>query len=400
MLPLLPLPLTTQVFLVVLALGAASAALLARELFRTRVARALLAAAYVIPAIGLALWDAGREPWAALGVRLAWTGLIVLAPAAALLFVAALIFRGLAALRRGLAALRRPRPAARVPPAPDGSRRALVQASLSVLPAAAASASLRGLTNAPDEPRVRLVRMRFRGLHPDLEGLRILQLSDLHLGVSKRVEHLEASLRRVAPLAPDLIVLTGDVADDLGELKAALDAVHRHRPRLGAFAALGNHEYLHDIRRTRPLYEQSPVPLLVDRGVTLSVGRARLHIAGADDPVVLGGEGLWRALERSVARCRDGAPDDAFRLLLCHRPEGFRAAAERGFHLTLAGHTHGGQIGLLGRSAFQSLWPEDYLWGTYTRGESRLYTTSGFGHWFPFRLGCPTEAPIIVLERA
>ncbi|WP_437663620.1 metallophosphoesterase [Sorangium sp. So ce1182] len=409
MLPLLPLTPTTHLFLAVLALGAASALLLARELFRRRAARALLGVAYAIPAVGLALWDAGREPWAGLGVRLAWTALVVLAPASALLFVAALLFRGLtalAALRRARTADRarladRARPAAQAAPAPDGSRRALIQASLSFLPATAAAASLRGLAAAPDEPRVPLVRMRFRGLHPDLVGLKILQLSDLHLGVSKGVEHLEATLARVAPLAPDLIVLTGDVADDHGQLRAALDAVHRHRPRLGVFACLGNHEYLHDIRRTRPLYEQSPVPLLVDRGTTVAVGRARLYIAGADDPVVLGGEELRSALERSVARCREGAPEeDAFRLLLCHRPEGFPFAARRGFHLTLAGHTHGGQIGLFGRSALQSIWPDEYLWGTYARGESRLYTTSGFGHWFPFRLGCPTEAPLLVLERA
>jgi uncharacterized protein len=63
------------------------------------------------------------------------------------------------------------------------------------------------------------------------------------------------------------------------------------------------------------------------------------------------------------------------------------------------GHTHGGQIGLFGRSAFEALAPELHLWGTYARGESRLYTTSGFGHWFPFRLGCPTEAPILELVR-
>jgi predicted MPP superfamily phosphohydrolase len=187
------------------------------------------------------------------------------------------------------------------------------------------------------------------------------------------------------------------VADDLRELEQALQILHRHRPRLGVFAALGNHEYLHEIDATRPIYERSPVPLLVDRGVTLTVGGAELYVAGVDDPF---GKGKAAAFfEHAVERCAAHAPPDAFRLLLSHRPQGFVAAAARGFHLTLSGHTHGGQVGLFGVSAFQPLLRGEFLWGAYERGGHRLYTTSGFGHWFPFRLGCPTEAPLIVLSR-
>ena len=406
MIPLLALPDTLILFAAVIALSAGSAYLLARELFPTRAARALLGAVHVPPAIGVALWQFAAEPWAGLGVRIAWSALIVLAPSALALFIMGLLVRGIGAIR----SLRRPeRPASGPSPYPSPrpahapasalSRRAMMQASVSILPLSAASAGATGLASAPDEARVPVIKMRFPDLHPDLEGLKILHLSDLHLGVSKRVEHLDALLARVAPLAPDLIVLTGDVADNLEELQAALEVLHRYRPRLGVYASLGNHEYLHDIRRTRPIYDQSPVPLLVDRGETLAVGRAKLYVAGADDPVAMGGPRVAEVLERSIERCSEHAPEGAFRLLLCHRPEGFGPAAKRGFHLTLSGHTHGGQIGLFGRSAFQSLWPDLYLWGTYARGGSRLYTTSGFGHWFPFRLACPTEAPLLVLTR-
>jgi len=393
--PLLPLVDTLVLFAAVLGIAAIGAVLLSRELFSTRVSRALFCAAFLIPAIGMLLWELAAEPWAGLGVRITWTALIVLGPSAIALLVTGLLARGFLAIR----SLRPKRPAAEPSPGPNLSRRAMMRASVSILPLSAASAGISGLAAAPDEVRVPVIKMRFPDLHPDLEGLKILHLSDLHLGVAKRVEHLEALLKRVEALKPDLIVLTGDVADDLNELRAALELLHHHRPRLGVFASLGNHEYLHDIRLTRPIYDQSPVPLLVDGGTTLTVGRAKLYVAGADDPVVMGGKQVTDVLERSVARCRERAPDDAFRLLLCHRPEGFAPAAKHGFHLTLAGHTHGGQIGLFGRSAFQSLWPDLYLWGTYARGGSRLYTTSGFGHWFPFRLGCPTEAPLIMLTR-
>jgi predicted MPP superfamily phosphohydrolase len=125
---------------------------------------------------------------------------------------------------------------------------------------------------------------------------------------------------------------------------------------------------------------------------------------------------LARMLRPSIASAASHAPRGAdFRLLLSHRPEGFAPAAEHGFDLTLSGHTHGGQLGLLGRSVFDLLRPGTGWWGTYERqrpltsgarrsvlaaSPSRLYTTSGFGHWFPFRVGCPTELPIIVLEGA
>jgi predicted MPP superfamily phosphohydrolase len=105
--------------------------------------------------------------------------------------------------------------------------------------------------------------------------------------------------------------------------------------------------------------------------------------------------GRRRSLRVRGSACASHAPRNAFRVLLCHQPRGFVAAAAHDFHLTLSGHTHGGQVGLLGASALEGT----FLWGSYARGQSRLYTTSGFGHGFPFRLGCPTEAPLIVLAR-
>jgi predicted MPP superfamily phosphohydrolase len=84
--------------------------------------------------------------------------------------------------------------------------------------------------------------------------------------------------------------------------------------------------------------------------------------------------------------------------LMTHRPDAFPPAAERDIDLMLAGHTHGGQVGFAGRSILESSLPGRYLWGKYLLGQSQLYTSCGVGHWFPFRLGCPTEAPIIELK--
>jgi predicted MPP superfamily phosphohydrolase len=286
------------------------------------------------------------------------------------------------------------------------SRRAVIRAGTASLPAMAAMTGASGLATAWQRPRIPVIPMRFEGLHPDLEGLRILQLSDLHLGACAGLDDLKRSLDEVmAGQQPDLIVVTGDLADDPSLIPGALDLVTRARARYGAIASLGNHEYLHDIAVTRPKYEASAVPLLVSAGRTLSIGRARLFIGGSDDPVHMHGD-IAGMLRPSIARAASHAPAAAdFRLLLCHRPEGHGPAADHGFDLTLSGHTHGGQLGLFGRSLLEKLRPGTGWWGTYARTRrdgrrSRLYTTSGFGHWFPFRVGCPTEMPVLVLERA
>ena len=185
------------------------------------------------------------------------------------------------------------------------------------------------------------------------------------------------------------------------QISPALRLAYQLRPRLGVFASLGNHEYIHDVRVTRPLFEGTPVPLLVDRGHAIRIGGSTLWLAGADEPAghptTFEAEGA--SFDEGVRRCLDGAPSDAFRLLMCHRPEGFVAAAREGFDLALSGHTHGGQVGLFGKSVLAAWKQHPYTWGSYARGDARLYTTSGFGHWFPFRFECPAEAPLIVLAR-
>jgi predicted MPP superfamily phosphohydrolase len=281
------------------------------------------------------------------------------------------------------------------------SRRRLISAATGMVPAAAVGTALRGFADGMADVSCPVLRLDVPSLPPGLNGLTLLHLSDLHLGAARDLHDLEHLLARVdvSGRRPDLVVLTGDVADDLRQLGPALALVHGFGARLGAVACLGNHEYLRDIRRSRPIYERSHIPLLVDRGVLVEAGMTALYVAGIDDPVALH-QDIRPALRRSVERAVREAPAGVFSLLLAHRPEAFDAAHDARVSLTLSGHTHGGQIGFNGKSAFEPLWPDGYLWGAYRRGDSRLYTTSGFGNWFPFRLGCPAEAPLLELVAA
>lgn len=281
---------------------------------------------------------------------------------------------------------------------PTLTRRELALATARLAPLGGAMVAGTGAREGQELARLVEVEMAFPNLPPALEGLRILQYSDVHLGYFVDMVEIDALVEQGKRARADLVVLTGDIADDLPSLPRALELFDELGPRLGVYASIGNHEYFRGIRETRRAYDASKVPLLLQQGHTLEVDGARLHLSGADDPRFMGRQN-HDFFERTVGVALDGAPSDAFHVLMSHRPEGFLAARKAGVHLTLSGHTHGAQVGVGGRSILEPLLPDKYLWGPYQEDASRLYTSSGAGHWFPFRLGCPRELPVIKLVR-
>jgi predicted MPP superfamily phosphohydrolase len=243
------------------------------------------------------------------------------------------------------------------------------------------------------------VPLRFAGLPADLDGLRVLQISDVHIGYFVTPQAFEAMAERARAARPDLVLVTGDLSDYIDVYGEALRTAAAIAPPYGIYASIGNHEYYTGIGPVLREYERGPIPLLRDTGTTLRIGGAELYLAGADDPRLVSGYDpsfLPRTIDAAVA----GAPSGAFVLLMSHRPEGFDHAARLGIPLTLAGHTHGGQFGCGGRSLMEGMFGRRYMWGLYRKGASTLYTTAGAGHWFPYRIGCPAEMPVYILRRA
>lgn len=347
--------------------------------FLGRRAGTVAASAAAVPWIGILLWWQGYAP----GVTVAWTALVTLVPVGVSLPVAIFL---------------RPRHRRPVAPPPDagarlGRRALLLRGASSAVPIVAAAAGPASLWQAAEEVSARRITLPCARLPEALDGMCVLHLSDLHLGASKDARDLERFLED-AP-RPDLVLLTGDVADHLGELRRGL----RLLGDFGApvFACLGNHEYLHGIDRMLPPYLEGRVRLLRDEHVVLRARGTELVVAGLDDPVQKPWDPAY--FEHAIDRALSGSPKGAFRILLSHRPKALDAASQRDVGLVLSGHTHGAQLGLLGRSLLEPLYPREYLWGRYERAATTLYTSSGFGHWFPFRLGCPAEAPLLVLSR-
>ncbi len=286
------------------------------------------------------------------------------------------------------------------PPHDPSRRRFLSQSLAAAVPLVMASGTAGAIAGTMNGARVRLKPLFFRNLPNHLKGLRILHLSDLHMGTFMTLPELASTLDRARRLSPHLVLITGDIADDLSLLPATMTMIAELDSPLGVFSCLGNHEYHAGVDRARDVLAAAPGTLLKNFGMPISWHGGDLFLAGVDDP-------LGRLPQQSPRTYLRNSLDFAlgrrrpyyFTILLSHRPWVFDMSAPRGVELTLAGHTHGGQIGISGRSLLELDPHTRYPWGLYHLGNRQLYTSAGAGQWIPFRLGCPAEAPVFELWR-
>ncbi len=239
------------------------------------------------------------------------------------------------------------------------------------------------------------------GLHPSHEGLRIVQISDLHIGNHLDGDPLSRMVERVNALDPDLIVVTGDIFDfDPSFVPDGALRLSALRARHGVYAVLGNHDtYVGAELVAESLARYAPgLRLLRDEIVRLPLPQP-LYLAGVEDP---GCDWSARGVEldglSDVAAVR---PEDGPTLLLVHRPEAFPQAASLGFPLVLAGHTHGGQLALPltgGRHNLARI-VTSFTRGAYRRDGTLMYVNRGFGVGGPaLRINCSREIATIELR--
>ena len=252
----------------------------------------------------------------------------------------------------------------------------------------AAGLTLVGMLQAR-RPRIVHVTVPIRDLPGDLRGFRIAQLSDLHVGPTIRRRFVESVVQRTNQLAPDLVALTGDVADglvpDLREHVAPLGGLSAPH---GTFFVTGNHEYFWDVRGWTLELARLGVNVLQNEHRLVVRGNGRLLVAGVTD--------LSAASDPAGALA--GAPESDVRVLLAHQPKSAYAARDAGFDLQLSGHTHGGQyfpFNLLVR-LFQP-----FVAGLHRLERMWLYVSRGTGYWGPpLRLLAPSEITLIELVPA
>ncbi len=243
---------------------------------------------------------------------------------------------------------------------------------------------------------------RFRGKTPHPAGaptLRIAQITDPHLGPWQTVASLRGTLDRLLANEPDLVLLTGDflTMESNGTPGALSDALAPLQDRRGdCFAIFGNHDH-EAPELVREAMAANDIQMLVDEEAVARTRVGDVQIIGADYV----GQGRGEHVRGLLDRYPRG--DHALRLLLLHDPLGFHSIEPGGVDLTLSGHTHGGQVGLVSLGfdwtvLSRSRWPDHGLFGL---GPNRLYVHRGTGFYgFPLRVGVPGEASILewVLE--
>jgi predicted MPP superfamily phosphohydrolase len=170
------------------------------------------------------------------------------------------------------------------------------------------------------------------------------------------------------------------------------------RGRHGTLSVPGNHEYLAGFDLAAREIRGAGIPLLRGEHRTIERSGDTLTILGLDDP---GGATFDPPQDEAVSALAAQVPAGQFAILLAHRPAAFDAAARLGIPLTLAGHTHGGQIGLPARDLTPVRLLTRYVRGHYERGDSHLIVSSGVGTVdLPLRLGVPPSVALITLEKA
>ncbi len=241
-------------------------------------------------------------------------------------------------------------------------------------------------------PRVERLTIHSAKLPADFPGLRIAQISDLHLGALIGRHRLERILAQVKALNPDILVSTGDLVDAESHFLDGLSSQFAaYRPRYGKFAVTGNHERYAGLEHALAFHERAGFTLLRERVAELPGAMSKVTLAGVDDPAVLPGP-------TGEAALLAGIPTDRFVILLKHQPV---IDPTSRFDLQLSGHTHAGQIfpfGLLVRQ----LYPMTQGLYDLTRGENtqggRLYVSRGTGTWGPpIRILAPPEITLITI---
>jgi predicted MPP superfamily phosphohydrolase len=221
------------------------------------------------------------------------------------------------------------------------------------------------------------------------KSIRIAHLSDLHINPLLDGEWLEKIIEKVRSAEPDLVVITGDFADGKArDNKKYLKLFKVFKAPL--YFISGNHEILWGKDDWISAFRNEGITVLDDRRTSIEIKGIKILLAGIGDS----GRGPWRF--RIPARFHtllDGAPESDLRILLSHRPEILPAAAEAGFDLVLAGHTHNGQTFPL--NLFAGL-ITPYPKGFYKKGNTVLFTSPGAGYVGPpVRLFVPKEVTIL-----
>lgn len=279
---------------------------------------------------------------------------------------------------------------------------------------------LYGLTRGKFAYRILRERIAFADLPPSFAGLRIVQISDAHLGsfLSGHEDDVQKGLDMINALKPDLLIFTGDLVNNFAqEAEPWIGRFRQLEARLGKFSILGNHDYGDyvyqrdkdpekwddNLKRLKEIHSEMGFRLLLNENVQLEDGGEVISLIGMEN----WGRGRFSKYG-DLTRAMEGLPDEGFRILLSHDPTHWedQVMGKERIHLTFSGHTHGAQMGMeapmLNIKFSPSPWFGYKRWaGLYEEAGQYLYVNRGFGFLgFPGRVGMPPEITLVELQKA
>jgi predicted MPP superfamily phosphohydrolase len=251
-----------------------------------------------------------------------------------------------------------------------------------------------GLRAALFDLRVERVEVALTRFPKELDGFKIVQITDLHAGAIVDRKWIELAVEKANALDPDLIAVTGDVVDgDVGQLYEVVSPLKNLKADHGVFFVTGNHEYYSGVEEWLVVFEKFGFRILRNERVRIGDDGASFDLAGVDDQNARGmAPGHGTDLEKALK----GRDPKLALVLLAHQPKIIKQASEYGVDLVLSGHTHGGQ-----------LWPwnhlvriaQPYISGLHKYGHTWIYVSQGTGFWGPpIRLGTRNEITEIILR--
>jgi uncharacterized protein len=248
-------------------------------------------------------------------------------------------------------------------------------------------------------------------LPPELDGLRIAQLSDIHIGDYMPPHEIRRAVDMANDLRPDISFVTGDFVSSEGDpLDTCITELSRLRAPLGVWGCNGNHEIYAGVEdEAERLFREKGMRLLRATNAVIEHNGAHFNLLGVDyqRDHMTSGEATGPMLQEIEHLIRRDMPN----ILLSHNPNSFRRAAELGIELSLAGHTHGGQVKfeIVDHSVSPARLITPFVAGFYrlpisssaNNQKAALYVNRGLGTFgFPVRIGVPPEITLLTLRRA
>lgn len=280
----------------------------------------------------------------------------------------------------------------------EPQRRALFAkgaAGISLLGSSALSAQ--GVAEGMEAPLINRIDVTVSRLPKGLEGFRIVQLSDVHIGPTLRADFLEAVVNRVNSLSPDMVAITGDLVDgSVSQLKEHVRPLEKLKSRYGTFFTTGNHEYYSGADSWIAFLQSIGIKVLRNEHLTLMHNQSPIDIIGVDD---------WQAKRfggdhgHDLPKAVKNRRASHIGVLLAHQPKSIFEAADHKIDVVLSGHTHGGQIWPF---RFLVMLVQPYLEGLYQHNErTSIFVHRGTGYWgVPMRLGVQAEIAELTLTRS